>query len=354
MPERPSKVRDRTACAPGRPEPGRLPAGQPAVRAAGAAVRDRPSASGAVLESLGRVDRGPLLAVGAAIALYIWLSVLEPDALSYNGLSLTLSTTMPLIFVALSQMIFISLGDLDLGNGYSVGLANVVGALILPRHPWLGLGALALIVVAYAGMGALVQWRALPAIIVTLGASFVWLGLSLIVAPSPGGSSPGWLTSAANWNPPGLPLPLLVALVVAIAGTLVVVRTRPGVILRATGSNPAAARAYGISIGTVRVLAYTAAGLAVVIGGLLLTGLTQSGDANASGDFTLLSVAAVILGGGEFRGGRTPVIGAVFGALALSLVSPVLSALNVPSNYQTGAVGVVLVLVIAGRRLLQR
>jgi ribose transport system permease protein len=323
-------------------------------------VRDRvaltrgPAPGGALLASLGRVDRGPLLAVGAAVALYTWLSVLEPDALSYNGLTLTLASTMPLMFVALSQMILISLGDLDLGNGYSVGLANVVSAIIMPQHPWLGGAALAAIVAAYAGMGALVQWRALPAIIVTLGASFVWLGLSLIVAPSPGGSSPAWLSDAANWNPPGIPLPLLVALVVAIAGSLVVVRTRAGVMLRATGSNPSAARAYGVSVPLVRVLGYTAAGVSIVIGGLLLTGLTQSGDANASGDFNLLSIAAVILGGAEFRGGRTPVIGAVCGALALTLVSPVLSALNVPSNYQTGAVGVVLVLVIAGRRLLQR
>lgn len=326
----------------------------PAVRRARAAFSAASSPCGPLIQGLGRMDQGPLLAVGAAVALYTWLSILEPDANTYQGLTLTLSSTMPLMFVAISQMILISLGDLDLGNGYSVGLANVVSAIIMPKHPLLGIGALVLIVLAYAGMGALVQWRSLPAIIVTLGASFVWLGLSLIVAPSPGGNSPAWLTSVANWNPPGIPLPLLVALVVAILGTLVVVRTRAGVMLRASGSNPNAARAFGIPIGTVRVLAYTAAGLLIVIGGLLLTGLTQSGDANASADFNLLSVAAVILGGGEFRGGRTPVVGAIFGALALTLVSPVLSALNVPSNYQTGAVGVVLVLVIAGRRLLQR
>jgi ribose transport system permease protein len=349
MSERPSKVRDRDASAPERREPaGRL------ARAAFPSGLSGPSSGGAVMQALGRIDRGPLLAVAAAIGLYAWLSVLEPDALSYQGFTLTLATTMPLMFVAISQLILVSLGDLDLGNGYSLGLANVVSAIILPKHALIGFGALALIVVAYAGMGALVQWRSLPAIIVTLGASFVWLGLALLVAPSPGGSSPAWLTSLANWNPPLIPLPLLVALVVAVLGTLVVVRLRAGVMLRAAGSNPAAARSFGISIGTVRVLAYTAAGLAIVIGGLLLTGLTQSGDPNASGDFTLMSVAAVILGGAEFRGGRTPVVGAVFGALALTLVSPLLSALSVPSNYQTGAVGVVLVLVIAGRRLLQR
>jgi ribose/xylose/arabinose/galactoside ABC-type transport system permease subunit len=351
MPERPYKVRDRGVSAPDRREPatGLARAASPAGTSYSAT-----SHGGAILQALDRIDRGPMLAVAAAVGLYAWLSVLEPDALSYQGLTLTLSSTMPLLFVAISQMILISLGDLDLGNGYSVGLANVICALILPRHELLGIGALALIVLAYAGMGALVQWRSLPAIIVTLGASFVWLGLALLVAPSPGGSSPGWLTSITSWNPPLIPLPLLISLLVAVLGTLFVVRLRPGVMLRAAGSNPGAARAFGIPVGTVRVLAYAAAGLAIVIGGLLLTGITQSGDPNASGDFTLMSVAAVILGSGEFRGGRTPVVGVVFGALALTLVSPVLSVLHVPSNYQTGAVGVVLVLVIAGRRLLQR
>lgn len=306
------------------------------------------------LASAARIDRSPLLAVAAAVALYAWLSFLEPDALSYQGFTLSLSSTMPLVFISLSQMVIIALGDLDLGNGYAIGLANVVAALILPRHELLGFGALVLIVIAYAGMGALIQLRSLPAIIVTLGASFVWWGVALLIAPSPGGSAPGWLITAANWNSPGIPLPLLVCLVVAVAGSVIVVRLRAGVMLRAVGSNPNAARSFGVPVPMVRILAYTAAGLLVVIGGLMLTGITQSGDPNASADFTLLSVAAVILAGSEFRGGRASVVGVVFGALALSLVSPVLSALNVPSNYQTGAVGVVLVLVIAGRRLLQR
>ena len=346
MAERPDEVIEQRY----QPSDGQVGAG----RSMNDAIAGHSFVSAGSAASSRRMDRGPLLAVAAAVGLYAWLSFVEPDALSYGGFTLSLSSTMPLLFVSLAQMLIVALGDLDLGNGYAIGLANTVAALILPKHQLLGFAALFLIVLAYAGMGALVQWRSLPAIIVTLGASFVWWGLALLIAPSPGGSSPAWLVKAANWSPPGIPLPLLVSLVVAVVGTVIVVHTRAGVMLRATGSNPNAARSFGIRISTVRVLTYAAAGLLIVIGGLFLTGITQSGDPNASADFTLLSIAAVILGGCEFRGGRASVIGVVFGALALTLVSPILSALNVASNYQTGAVGVVLIAVIAGRRVMQR
>lgn len=304
--------------------------------------------------ALAALDRGPLLAILAAVGLYIWLSFLEPDALSYNGFNLSLSSAIPLLFTTVAEMLVISLGDLDLGAGYALGLTNSLSAYVLSGHELLGLGALALLVVAYALMGALVQWRYLPAIIVTLGASFIWLGIGLIVAPTPGGASPSWLTTVSNWSPPWVPFPILVAVVVAAIGTVVVVRLRSGVALRAVGSNSSAARFFGVSVMRVRVTAYTLAGLSIVIGGLLLTGMTQSGDPTSSANYTLLAVAAVILGGGEFRGGKASVIGAVCGAFALSLVTSVLSVLNVASSLQTGAEGVVLIVVIAGRRLLQR
>ncbi|MGH3026224.1 MAG: ABC transporter permease, partial [Gaiellaceae bacterium] len=68
----------------------------------------------------------------------------------------------------------------------------------------------------------------------------------------------------------------------------------------------------------------------------------------------LLAIAAVILGGGEFAGGRAVPFGAVIGALSMSLVGTLLSLQNVPSSYQAGAQGLVLILVLAGRAVTRR
>src|SRR5699024_8663369 len=106
----------------------------------------------------------------------------------------------------------------------------------------LGVAALVLGILAYVAMGALIHVRRLPAIVITLGASFVWLGCALLLLPSPGGRAPGWLTATLSWQPPLLPMPVLVAILAALIGHLLLMRSAYGVILRGLGSHPAAVR----------------------------------------------------------------------------------------------------------------
>lgn len=322
----------------GAPRPRPIPPGQRPLRA-GAATRF--------------VDPGPLVAVAAAVGLYVWLAVIEPDAASYMGLSLVLSGAVPLVFAALGQMIVIGLGDIDLGNGYAVGLVNVLVAVTLERNGIVGCLLLVAFVVAYGIVGVLVAWRGLPAIIVTLGASFLWLGIGLQIAPTPAGTAPHWLAVVYAWNPPGVPLPVLISLVALLVGGWLASYSRAGLALRAAGSNRSAVENFGRRITRIRVIAYMAAGCCIVLAGLAVTGLTNSGGATASSSYTLLGVAAVILGGGEFRGGKAPVVGVVFGAIAISLVSSVLALVNVSSNLQDAAEGLVLVIAILSRRLVE-
>ena len=81
-----------------------------------------------------------------------------------------------------------------------------------------------------------------------------------------------------------------------------------------------------------------------------------SADANIGNGYTLLSIAGVILGGGEFVGGRVSPIGAVIGALTLAplAASPLLTFMHIPADWQSGANGVILIVVLAARALLGR
>jgi len=85
-----------------------------------------------------------------------------------------------------------------------------------------------------------------------------------------------------------------------------------------------------------------------------LVGLTTSADANIALRYTLLSIAGVILGGGEFTGGRVSAVGAVIGALTLTLASSFLTFLRLPPDWQIGAQGAILIAVLAIRLLLDR
>ena len=68
-------------------------------------------------------------------------------------------------------------------------------------------------IAVYAAVGALIHLRNLPSIVVTLGMSFVWLGLAVLVLPTPGGKSPEWLAWLMKLKPPLVPFPIIAAVV---------------------------------------------------------------------------------------------------------------------------------------------
>src|SRR6202044_3066711 len=152
----------------------------------------------------------------------------------------------------------------------------------------------------YAALGALIYVRNLPSIVVTLGMSFVWQGLAILLLPKPGGKAPGWLLSIMGVKPPFIPFPIVAAVVIAAVGYFGLMRTSYGAILRASGGN---------------ALAIERAGWSLLRAKMTLVGITTSADANIGNGYTLLSIAGVILGGGEFVGGVVSPVGAVLGAL---------------------------------------
>ena len=276
---------------------------------------------------------------------------LRPRAMSYFGFTLMLNLAVPIALATVAQVMFLATNDLDLSIGNFVGLVACIGATILPRSPLLGVVALAGCIAAYAALGALVQLRRLPSIVVTLGMSFVWLGLAILVLPVPGGTAPGWLTGFMGLKPPFVPLPILLAVGIAIAGWLVLMRSSYGTVLRGMGGAERAVVRAGWSPVAARATLYGLAGVFGVASGLALVGMTTSADANISGRYTLLSIAGAILGGSEFFGGRVAPVGAVVGALALALAGSVLSFLQLGAEWQVGAQGMILIAVLGLRAL---
>jgi ribose/xylose/arabinose/galactoside ABC-type transport system permease subunit len=297
---------------------------------------------------------GRVLLPAAALAVMLAaIFVLQPRAMSYNGMRLLLGFSLPLMFAAMAQMCVIAASDIDLGLGTYIGLVNSLSALLLAERPVLGAALLALCVLAYAAMGAFIQARRLPSIVVTLGASFVWLGLALLVLPTPGGASPAWLAALVRLKPPFVPLSIVAAVLLALAGHWLFMRSSYGVVLRGIGSTPRAVQRAGWSLLAARSVLYGLAGGFGLIAGLVLTGLNTTGDANFGAPYTLLSIAAVIVGGGEFFGGVVAPVGAVIGAFIMLLTGSLLSFMNVSTDWQLSVQGAILILVL-GTRALQR
>ncbi|WP_181167981.1 ABC transporter permease [Mesorhizobium sp. B2-4-19] len=301
-----------------------------------------------------RLLRGLLPALSLALVL-LAIAWLNPRAISYFGFSLMLNLAIPIALATIAQMFVISGNELDLSIGTFVGFVGCVTATWLKDAPLIGVAILLGSIGVYALLGALIHLRNLPSIVVTLGMSFVWQGLAILVLPKPGGKAPDWLLAIMSFKPPFVPFPIIAALLIGLVVHFGLMRTSYGVILRGSGGNAAALKRAGWSLLRTKIVLFALAGLFGVLSGMALIGITTSADANIGNGYTLLSIAGVILGGGEFVGGRVSPIGAVIGALTLALAaSPLLTFMHIPPDWQVAANGAILIIVLAARVLISR
>ncbi|RUU74861.1 MAG: ABC transporter permease [Mesorhizobium sp.] len=301
-----------------------------------------------------RLLRGLLPALSLALVL-LAIAWLNPRAISYFGFSLMLNLAIPIALATIAQMFVIAGNELDLSIGTFVGFVGCVTATWLKDAPLIGVMILLGSIGVYALLGALIHLRNLPSIVVTLGMSFVWQGLAILVLPKPGGKAPEWLLGLMAFKPPFIPFPIIAALLIGLIVHFGLMRTSYGVILRGSGGNPAALGRAGWSLLKTKIVLFALAGLFGVLSGMALIGITTSADANIGNGYTLLAIAGVILGGGEFVGGRVSPIGAVIGALTLALAaSPLLTFMHIPPDWQVAANGAILIIVLAARVLISR
>jgi ribose transport system permease protein len=275
----------------------------------------------------------PFLSLAIVLAATFYV---QPRTMSYFGLNLMLQYAVPIALATIAQMFVITVNDLDLSIGPFVGLVSCVGATLLFDNP---------------ALGVFVLVRNLPSIVVTLGLSFVWLGIAVMILPSPGGKAPDWLKAIMTVQMPYVPFPIVAAVVIGLVVHLALMLSSYGVIARGAGGNPKALSRAGWSMLKTKIIMYMLAGFFGVLSGLALLGLTTSGDAHVADRYTLYSIAGVILGGGEFIGGRVSPLGAVVGALTLALAGSFLIFLKISPDWQIGAQGAILIIVLALRAL---
>lgn len=304
-----------------------------------------------------KLSSGTIRLIIPAASLVLLLAAvfyMQPRAMSYTGLNLLFNLAVPIALATIAQMLIMSVNDLDLSMGTFVSFCACVTATFLQAQPALGilifLGAIA----AYAVIGVVIHLRELPSIVVTLGMSFVWGGLAVLILPSPGGTAPTWARWLMTAKPPLVPMAIVASVLIAAVTHYIVMRSSFGVVMRGVGGNDRSVERAGWSVIGIRAATYALAGLFAVLAGIALVGLTTSADANIALRYTLLSIAGVILGGGQFVGGKVSPIGAVIGALTLTLAGSFLSFMRISPDWQIGAQGAILIVVLALRLALNR
>lgn len=152
----------------------------------------------------------------------------------------------------------------------------------------------------------------------------------------------------------GLPIPVLVLVMIALAGALVTQHTPFGRYLYAIGGNPEAARFSGINLRRHVLVAFSIMGALAGVAGIIYTARLGSAGPDAGMLLELDAIAASVIGGASLMGGRGTVIGACLGALFMASLDNGMSLRNVPDFIQDITKGAILVtavgLDLVGRR----
>jgi len=293
-------------------------------------------------------------AVPGLVVVFAVLLILQPAAASTGYMSIILRQAAPLGLLALGQSLVVMNRSLDLSVGGTVALVNVVLATSLLSGGPLWLSILAPVAIGAAvGLinGFLVARIRASAVIATLGVGLILSGISLVVSQgAPGGMIHPELAAFARLRFAGIPSAALVWLTLAVMAAIGLKLTAWGLASYAYGNAPRVARLTGLPTTWILMTSHVFSGLCAGLAGLVLTGYIGTGTLRLGEDLVLASIAATILGGVTFAGGRGGPLGVVAGALLLVLLGAGLTILGV------GAPGKLIVtgLVVAGAALLGR
>lgn len=292
--------------------------------------------------------RLPVVQIVLLVALFAY------GAISISGYGSANSVRPMLVFAsflgiaAAGQTLVVLLGGIDLSIPFVIGAANVIVAELTGGHHWSLAAAVVVILVMAAGVGALNGWLSqslqIHPLIVTLGTgSMVAGGVLVWTKAQVTGSVPAVL---ANFVSPARSVgPLPVAPVVllwaatAVAVTIVLVRSRSGRRLYATGAGPRAAGLALVRTGRLWTGTFAFSAVAAAVTGILLAGFSGTGLFEIGQPYLFTSIAAVVVGGTSLLGARGDYARTVIGTLILIQATTIMAGKGLSAPAQQMVLG---------------
>lgn len=293
-----------------------------------------------------------LAAAGALIVVFLFLSFASDRFLTADNLFNIGAQTAVVAVIAIGMTLVIITAGIDLSVGSVAALAGVMGAVMMANLglpvPVAVLGGT--LVGAACGLvnGLLISITGLNPFIATLGMLSVARGLVYIFtdAQSVFGLPDSFRLLGQGVLAGGVPIPIIIILVVAVAGYVVLSRTRLGRYAYAMGSNLEAARLSGIPISRYLTSVYVISGALAGFGGMIAMSRVNSGQPNYGIGLELDVIAAAVIGGASLFGGQGTVLGTLIGAFLIALIRNGAVLLNVNTFYQQVIIGVIIWLAV--------
>jgi ribose transport system permease protein len=302
---------------------------------------------------------GPIFVL-ALMMLFLWAATEGHVFMTFGNVGNVLEQSAGICIIALGQLLVILTRGIDLSIGSNVSLCCVMVTVVYrdTNSAWLAIGVTLLtgLSVGLVNGLLLVKGRLPHPFIATLATLSICAGLALYIAGGstvlgspeivhllgggrialiPGAGDIGWF-----------PYATLVVIVFGVICAVILHKLVWGRWIYAVGGSPEAAVRTGVPIKGTLISVYVMSGLSGAIGGMLFVGIANAGSPFTGQGMELSAIAAVIIGGGSFLGGRGGVLNALTGALILGVMHNGLNLLGLDPNFQYIAVGVVVIVAV--------
>ena len=286
---------------------------------------------------------------GILILLLAILAVARPGHFfSVSTVTQILAQSSVNILIALGEFFAILIAGIDLSVGSVVALTGMVTAQLMVAgvHPLLSL-VLGVLLGGVLGLinGVLVNRTGLHPFIITLGTQAILRGVTLIISNSSAVFGfPASFTRTISVNVFGLvPLVAIIALLTAVVLSFLTRQTKLGRKIYALGGNREAAWYAGINVQLHTLIVFMISGLCAGLAGVVLLGRVGSAEPAAATGFETYAIAAAIIGGTSFFGGKGKIFGVVIGGFIIGVINFGMNLLSLPSTLQQVVMGALII-----------
>lgn len=286
----------------------------------------------------------------------VLMALVSPAFLSTYNLYVLLRDVSITLLVALSQLIVLAVGQMNLSLGRIAGLVVMIsgGMMELFKVPMEIALPLGLVLGAACGLlnGVLITRTGINAFIVTIATSSIFLGINFgLTSAKPFYHMPKEFVAFGQARLAWFPHIAVITVIVTILMAAFVSRMVPGRQILAVGGNLSAAETSGLPIKRVVVSAHVISGVVAAIAGILLMARLGQAQPPIGQDWLLPSFAAPIIGGVALAGGSVSIVGTVLAAFFISIIFDALVLLNTDPYYYQFLLGLLILGAVGFDRL---
>ncbi|TNY37057.1 ABC transporter permease [Thermomonospora catenispora] len=305
----------------------------------------------------GRLVRWDVVVTALLVAVFFGGVGISPDFGGTDNLSFALGDLGEIALIALPMTLLVVCGQVDLSVASVLGLAGALtGRLWEAGWAFEAIVPAVLAVGALCGLinGLLVTRLGLPSLAVTIGTLSLYRGLAYVVLGTEAVSQfPARYAELTTTAVPGTPIPYQIALfaLLAVVTALVLHATGVGRAMFAIGAQEDAAFHAGIRVKRIKLALFAVSGLTAAFAGVVYTLRYGSARADNGMGLELAVIAAVLLGGVDFNGGKGTLGGVISGVLLIGLLRNLLMLNDVATEIQSVVTGLLLIVSVLTPRL---